>query len=83
MWPCLVFKNITCNIRNVPLLRLPAAKSTSYDINSVFSRVCLLAKVCPNLFKYDESTLELKTEMKDLGNINCFRILCQYFFCKE
>ena len=38
MWLYFVFKNITYNIRNGPLLRspgLPAAKSTSYGINSV------------------------------------------------
>ena len=37
-----VFKNITYNIRKDPLLRLPAAKSTSYGINSVLFRACLL-----------------------------------------
>ena len=29
MWPCFVFKNITYIIRKGPLLKLPAAKSTS------------------------------------------------------
>ena len=35
MWSYSVFKNITYNIRKGPLPRLPAAKSTSNDINSV------------------------------------------------
>ena len=39
MWSYFVFKNITYNIRNCPLLRLPAAKSTSYGINPVLFRV--------------------------------------------
>ena len=42
MWSYFVFKNTTYNIRKGPLLRLPAAKSTSYGINSVLFRACLL-----------------------------------------
>ena len=42
MWSYFVFRNITYNIRKGPLLRLPAAKSTSYGINSVYFRACLL-----------------------------------------
>ena len=42
MWSYFVFKSITYNIRKGPLLRLPAAKSTSYGINSVLFRACLL-----------------------------------------
>ena len=34
MWSDFVFKNITYNIRNGPMLRLPSAKSTSYGVNS-------------------------------------------------
>ena len=41
MWSYFVFKNITYNTRKGPLLRLPAAKSTSYGINSVLFRACL------------------------------------------
>ena len=43
MWLFFVFRNITYNIRKSPLLRLPAAKSTSYGINSAhvyFGTVC-------------------------------------------
>ena len=31
----------------------------------------------PQSVKYSESILELKTKMKDLGNIDCSRILCR------
>ena len=47
MWSYFVFKSITYNIRNGPLLRLPSAKSTSYGINSVLFRVCLLWNSLP------------------------------------
>ena len=49
MWSYFVFKNITYNIRNGPLLRLPSAKSTSYGINSVLFRACLLWNSLPQL----------------------------------
>ena len=49
-----------------PLLRLPAAKST-----------CLLWNSLPQSIKYSESIVELKTKMKDLGNIDCSCILCR------
>ena len=64
MWSYFTFKNITYNIRNRPLLKLPDAKSTYYGINSVLFRACL-------------SILELKRKLKELGNVDCFRILCR------
>ena len=66
-----VFKKITYNIKNGPLLRLPTAKSTCYGINSVLFRACLLWNSLPQSGKYNESILELKTKMKDLGNVDC------------
>ena len=77
MWLYFVFKNITYNIRNGPLLRLPSAKSTSYGINSVLFRACLLLNSLPQSVKYSESVAELKTKMKNLGNIDCSCILCR------
>ena len=77
MWLYFVFKNIAYNIRKSPLLRLPAAKSTSYDINSVLIRACLLWKSLPQPIKCSESIVELKAKMKDLGNIDCSCILCR------
>ena len=49
MWSYFVFKSITYNVRNVPLMRLTAAKSTSYGINSVLFRACLLWNSLPQL----------------------------------
>ena len=77
MWSYFVLKNITYNIRKGPLLRLPVAKSTSYGINSVLFRACLLWNSLPQSIKYSESIVELKTEIKDLGNIDCSCILCR------
>ena len=77
MWLYFVFKNITYNIRNGPLLRLPSAKSTSKGINSVLFRACLLWNSLPQSVKYSESIAELKTKMKNLGNIDCSCILCR------
>ena len=71
MWSYFVFKNITYIIRNGPLLRLPAAKSTSYDINSVLFRACVLRNSLPQSVKYSESIVALKTKLKDLGNTDC------------
>ena len=63
------------NIRKGPLLRLPAAKSTSYGINSVLFRACLFCNSLPQSIKCSESIVELKTKMKDLGNIDFSCIL--------
>ena len=71
MWSYFVFKKITYHIRNGPLLRLRATKSSSYGINSVLFRACLLWDSLPRSAKYNESILELKTKMKDLGNVDC------------
>ena len=77
MWSYFVFKNIRYNIRNGHLLRLHSAKSTSYGINSVLFRACLLWNILPQSVKYSESIAELKTKMKNLGNIDCSCILCR------
>ena len=77
MWSYFVFKNITYNIRNGSLLRLLAAKSTSYGINSVLFRACLLSNSLPQFVKHSESILELKTKIKDLENIDCSFISCR------
>ena len=77
IWSHFVFKNMTYNIRNGPLLRLPSAKSTSYVINSVLFRACLLWNSLPQSVKYSVSIAELKTKMKNLGNIDCSCILCR------
>ena len=57
MWSCFTFKNITYNIRNGVLLKLPNAKSTYYSINSVHFRACLLWNGLPQSVKYSESIL--------------------------
>ena len=64
------------------LLILPAAKSTSYRINSVLFRACLLWNSLPQSIKYSESIVVLKTKMKDLGNIDCSCILCRWIVQK-
>ena len=51
MWSYFVFKNIMFNIRKSPLLRLPAAKSTSYGIHSVLFRACLIWNSLPQSIK--------------------------------
>ena len=76
MWSYFVFKNLTYSIRKGPLLRLTAAKLTSYGINSVLFRACLLWDSLLQYVKYSESILELKMKMKDLGNLDCSCILC-------
>ena len=77
MWSHFVFKNITYNIRNALLLRLPSAKSTSYGINSVLFRAYLLWNSVPQSVKYSKSIAELKTKKKNLGNIDCSCLLCR------
>ena len=77
MWLHFVFKNLTCNIRKGPLLTLPAAKSTSYGINSVVFRTCLLWNSLSQSIKHSESFVELKTKMKDLANIGVSCVLCR------
>ena len=77
MWSYCFFKSITDNIKKGPLLTLPAAKLTSYGINSVLFRACLSWNSLPQSIKCSESIVELKIKMKDLGNIDCSCILCQ------
>ena len=48
-----------------------------YGINSVLFRACLLWNSLPQSVKYSESIAELKTKMKNLGNIDCSCILCR------
>ena len=50
MWSYFVFKSITYSIKKGPFLRLPAAKSTFYGINSVIFRAYLLWNSLPRLF---------------------------------
>ena len=78
MWSYFVFKYITCNIRKGPLLTLPAAKSTSYGINSVVFRTCLLWNSLSQSIKHSESFVELKTKTKDLANIGVSCVLCRW-----
>ena len=66
MWSYFVFKNITYNLRNGPLLRLPAPKSISCGINSVLFRAFLLWNSLPRSVKYTESILESKNKMEIL-----------------
>ena len=74
MWPYFTFKNITYNIRNGRLLKLPKAKSTYYGINSIHFRACLLWNGLPQSVKHSESILELKNELE---NVDCSCILCR------
>ena len=78
MWSYFKFKNITYNIRNGPLSKLPYAKSTYYGINidSVHFRACFLWNGLPSLLN-SESILELKRKLKELGNADCSCILCR------
>ena len=66
MWSYFTFKNITHNIRNEPLLKLPKAKSTYYGINSVHFRACLFWNGLPQSVKHNESILQLKRKLKEL-----------------
>ena len=77
MWSYFTFKNITYNIRNGPLLKLPNAKSTYYGINSFHFRACLLWNALPQSVKHSESILELKRKLKELENVDCSCILCR------
>ena len=61
MWFYFTFKNITYNIRNGPLLKLPDAKSTYYGINSVHFRAYLLCNCLPQSVRHSGSILKLKT----------------------
>ena len=50
------------NIRNGHLLRLPAAKSTSYVRNSNLFRACILWNSLSQNVKYSETILEKRNE---------------------
>ena len=63
MWSYFTFKNITYNVRNGPLLKIPKAKSTYYGINSVHFRACLFWNGLPQSVKHSESILQLKRKL--------------------
>ena len=65
MWSYFTFKNITYNIRNWPLLKLPNAKSTYDSINSVYFRACLLWMVFPSLLNIVNPSLNWKENLKN------------------
>ena len=71
MWSYFTFKNVTYNIRNGPLLKLPNVKSTYYSINSIHFRACLLWNGRPQSVKHSGAILELKRKLKELGNLSC------------
>ena len=77
MWSYFIFNNITYNIRNDPLLKLPNAKSTYYDINSGHFRACFLWNGLSQSVKHSESILELKRKLKELENVDCSCIFCR------
>ena len=58
------------NVQYTKRLRLPATKSTSYGINLVLFRACLLWNSLSH-----ESIIQLKPKIKDFGNIDCSCIL--------
>ena len=76
-WSYFTFENITYNIRNEPLLKLPDAKAMYCGINSVHFRACLLWNVFPRSVKLNEFNIELKRKLKELGNVDCFCIFCR------
>ena len=49
IWWRFVFKNIMYNLESSFLLRLPAAESNSYGLNSVYSEHACFRAICPNL----------------------------------
>ena len=77
MWPYFTFKNMTYNIRNGTLLKLPNSKFTYDGINFLHFRACLLWNGLPQSVEHTESILELKRKLKELGNVDCFCVSCR------
>ena len=65
MWSYFTFKNITYNIRNVPLLKLPNAKSTYYGINYVHLGHAYCGMVFPSLLNIANTSLSWKGNSKN------------------
>ena len=65
MWSYFTFKNITYNIRNVPLLKLPNAKSTCYGINYVHLGHAYCGMVFPSLLNIVNPSLNWKENLKN------------------
>ena len=76
MWSYFSSKNLPYNLRKVPSLSLPSAKSTVYGTNSVHFKGTLIWNNLPYFVKSSASLSEFKRNLKTLGNIDCSCIIC-------
>ena len=65
MWSYFTFKNITYNIRNGPLLKLPNAKSTCYGITPSILGHAYYGMVFPRLLNIVNPSLNWKESLKN------------------
>ena len=75
MWSSFVFKNVQHNKRSFAEITCCKIDFLRHKF-SVIQSISTLGELAP-ICKYNESIVELKTKMKDLGKIDCSCILCR------
>ena len=76
MWPYVTYNNISHNLRKGPILYLSCTHSTCYGTNSVHFIGSLIWNNLPRDIKSSKSLSEIKTKIKNFGNIDCGCVIC-------
>ena len=74
LWSYFRYRQVPYNLRLVPVLFIPPARSTIYGTNSVHFRGSLIWNKLPNLVKSSRLICEFKNIFKKMGHIKCWCI---------
>ena len=77
MWSYFTHKDMPYNLRKGPFLGLPKAHSFYYGTNAVHFRGSLIWNNPPAVIKSSDSLFEFKNEIKNIGDIDCGRLICR------
>ena len=64
-------KEIPYCFRNGNFLKVPSARSTHYETNSILFQACLVLNKLPLSVKKNQSLIDFKSKIKVLKKINC------------
>ena len=77
MWHFFREMEVPHNLRKGAMLFLPPARSTTHGTNSAHFRGTLIWNHLPNSIKSSKSIIDFKTNIKQLGNIDCGCVICR------
>ena len=70
-------QKLSYNYRKGPILNLPRTEFTYYGTNAIHFRGSLIWNNLPAKVKSSDSVFEFKTEIKNLGSIDCGCLICR------